>query len=181
MICAQSQSVFTARLPELQRIAKSAFRSLPPDRREEAVQNVLTLAWKQYRALVLKGRPDAANMLGPILWFAIKQTKCGRMIQGCERAGDTYEQRRRGKVVAEDIDVHDMMSRSTPVIDAVSFLIDVPRFFETLTERQRHTARLLASGFTTGEVAEMTSVTAGAVSQFRARFKLLFDEFFAAA
>jgi ATP/maltotriose-dependent transcriptional regulator MalT len=181
MPCAQVQYAFTARLSELKRAAESAFRNLPPDRREEAVQNVLALAWKQYRALVLKGRDDAAEMLGPITFFAIRQTKCGRMIQGCEKAGDTYEKKRRGKVVAEDIDVHDLMGRSTPVLEAVSFRIDIPKFFDTLSERQRHMARLLASGFSTSEVAELTGVTAGAVSQFRQRFKALYDEFFAAA
>jgi DNA-directed RNA polymerase specialized sigma24 family protein len=181
MVCAKSQSVFTTRLPELQRIARSAFRNLPPDSGEEAVQNVLTLAWKQYRALVLKGRDDAAEMLGPITFYAIRQTKCGRMVQGCEKAGDTYEKRRQGKVTVEDFDVHDLVGRSTPVIDAVAFRIDVPRFMDTLNERQRQMAHDLASGWTTSEVAEMHGVTAGAVSQFRQRFKLLYDEFFAAA
>jgi hypothetical protein len=181
MVCAQSQSVFTTRLPELQRIAQSAFRHLSSDRRDEAVQNVLTLCWKQYRALVLKGRPDAADMLGSILFYSIRQTKCGRMIQGCPSTKDTFEKRRRGEVIAEDIEVHDLMGRTTPVLEAVSFRVDIPKFFETLTDRQRETARLLASGFTTSEVAELMDVTPGAVSQFRSRFKLLYEEFFAVA
>jgi hypothetical protein len=181
MVCAKSQSVFTSRLPELQRIARSAFRHLSPDRRDEAVQNVVTLTWKQYRALIIKGRPDAVDMLRSILYYAIRQTKCGRMIQGCPSAKDTFEKRRRGEVIAVDIDVHDLMSRTTPVLEAVSFRVDLPRFFDTLTDRQQETARLLASGFTTSEVAELMDVTPGAVSQFRQRFKLLFDHFFAAA
>ncbi len=181
MICNKSQSVFVARLPELQRIAKSAFRHLDADRQEEAAQNTIALAWKQYRALVVKGRTDAEQMLTSILYYSIQQTKCGRTIQGCPSARDALEKRRRGEVITEDIDVHDLMGRSTPVLEAVSFRVDVPRFFDTLTDRQRETARLLASGFTTSEVAELMDVTPGAVSQFRSRFKLMYEDFFAVA
>jgi DNA-directed RNA polymerase specialized sigma24 family protein len=181
MVCAKSQSVFTARLPELQRIARSAFRHLDGDRQEEAVQNTIALAWKQYRALVIKGRTDAEQLLTSILYYSIQQTKCGRTIQGCPSAKDTLEKRRRGETIVENIDIHDLMGRSTPILEAVSFRVDLPRFFDTLTDRQQKTARLLASGFTTSEVAELMDVMPGAVSQFRSRFKLLFDEFFAAA
>lgn len=181
MVCAKLQSVFVAHLPELQRAARSAFRNLPPEQREENVQNVLALCWKTYRSLVLKGRADAAEMLSSILYYAIQQTKCGRTINGCPVAQDTYERRRRGTVSIEDIDVHDLMGRTTPVIEAVSFRIDMPRFFKTLTEKQRHMARLLASGFSTSEVAELIGVTPGRVSQFRQQFRQLYDEFFAVA
>jgi DNA-directed RNA polymerase specialized sigma24 family protein len=181
MVCAKSQSVFTVRLPELQRITKSAFRHLDGDRQEEAVQNTIALAWKQYRALVIKGRTDAEQMLTSILYYSIQQTKCGRTIQSCPVSSDTLEKRRRGETTVEDIDVHDLMGRTTPVLEAVSFRVDVPRFFDTLTDRQRETARLLASGFTTSEVAESMDVTPGAVSQFRTRFKMLYEDFFAVA
>jgi hypothetical protein len=181
MVCSKSQSIFVARLPEFQRIAKAAFRHLNPDQQEEAVQNVVALCWKQYRALVLKGRADAAEMLTSILFYAIKQTKCGRTIEGCPAANDTFEMRRRGTAIVEDIDVHDLMGRRTEVLDAVSFRVDVPKFFETLTGRQQQMAHDLALGCSTGEVAENYGVTPGAVSQFRARFKWLYEEFFAVA
>jgi hypothetical protein len=181
MVSAHSQSVFVARLPELQRIAKSAFRHLDDDRQEEAVQNVLALCWKQYRALVLKGRADAAEMLTSILFYSIKQTKCGRTIEGCPPANDTFEKRRRGKAIVEDIDVHDLMGRRSEVLDAVSFRVDLPKFFDTLTDRQQQMAHDLALGCSTSEVAENYGVTPGAVSQFRQRFKSLYEEFFAVA
>lgn len=96
MVCAKSQGVFVSRLSELQRITRSAFRHLPRDRHDEAVQNVLALRWKQYRALVLKGRADAGEMLSSILFYAIRQTKCGRTVQGTlvKKTTDAFEQRR---------------------------------------------------------------------------------------
>jgi hypothetical protein len=181
MVSAKSQSVFVSRLSEFQRIAKAAFRHLNPEQREEAVQNVVTLAWKQYRALVLKGRADAADMLTSILFYSIRQTKCGRTIEGCPAANDTFEKRRRGETIVEDISVHDLMGHRTEVLDAVSFRVDVPKFFETLTERQKQMAHDLALGCSTSEVAESYGVTPGAISQFRSRFKSLYEEFFAAA
>ena len=181
MVCDQSQCVFTDRLPELQRIARSAFRHLAPDNRDEAIQNTIALAWKQYRALVVRGRRDADQLLGSILWYSIQQTKCGRLMQGCPSAKDLFQRHRRGESFIEDIDVHDLMGRSTPVLEAVSFRMDLPRLFASLSDRQQETARLLASGFTTSEVAELIGVTPAAVSQFRARFKVLYDEFYAVA
>jgi hypothetical protein len=181
MVCSKSQSLFVARLPELQRIAKSAFRHLNPDQQEEAIQNVVTLAWKQYRSLVLKGRADAADMLTSILFYSIRQTKCGRTIEGCPPANDTFEKRRRGETIIEDINVHDLMGRRTEVLDAVSFRVDVPKFFDTLNKRQQQMAHDLALGCSTSEVAESYGVTPGAVSQFRQRFKSLYQEFFAVA
>jgi len=56
----------------------------------------------------------------------------------------------------------------------------VPAFFSTLTSRQRAIAADLATGMATTEAAEKYGVTLGAISQFRARFKQLFDGFFAA-
>lgn len=176
-----SDDAFTSRLPELQRIAFSAFRHLTPDRRDEAVQNVLTLCWKQYRALVLKGRTDAADLLKSILFYSIKQTNVGRMIQGQSKAKDTFEQRRRGNAYAENVDLNNLISHATPVPDQASFRQDIPRFFDTLTERQQRMAHNLAAGCSTNEVAKMFGISPGAVSQFRTRFKSLFEKFFAVA
>lgn len=62
--------------------------------------------------------------------------------------------------------------------DAVSFRLDVPAFFKTLSARQRGMAEDLMLGTSTGEVAERHGVSASAVSQFRIRFRALFNEFF---
>jgi DNA-binding NarL/FixJ family response regulator len=70
---------------------------------------------------------------------------------------------------------------ATPIPDQVAFRLDVPRFFETLSARQRAMAMDLASGMTTKEVARKHGVSAAAVSQFRSRFKVLLERFYEAA
>ena len=74
-----------------------------------------------------------------------------------------------------------LVGRTTPILDQVAFRIDMPQFFDTLTERQRRLACDLAWGMTTKEAADKYGVTPGAISQFRVRFKFLFDSFFATA
>ena len=69
------------------------------------------------------------------------------------------------------------IGRETPVPDAVCFRIDFPRFFATLTQRQRDMAEDLMSGMSTNEVAAKHAITPGAVSQFRTRFYLLWRQF----
>ena len=71
------------------------------------------------------------------------------------------------------------IGRNTPIPDQVSFRLDIPAFFNTLNSRQRAIAADLATGMATMDAAQKYGVTAGAISQFRKRFKQLFDAFFA--
>jgi hypothetical protein len=70
---------------------------------------------------------------------------------------------------------------TTPIPEQVAFRIDIPAFLNTLNDRQRAMAYDLASGMGTGEVARKYNVSPGAVSQFRTRFKLLLERFYADA
>lgn len=180
MVSALHQDLFSAELPALEKLARSHFRHLPPDAQAEAVQNAISLAWKQYRSLILQGRDDQPGILKSVIWYAIRQTKCGRSPQGCPKKKGINEHRRRGVVRFEEFEASDFVGRCTSIIDQVSFRIDVPRFFDTLNARQREMAFDLATGMTTSEVAEKYGVTAGAISEFRSRFKELFEEFFSA-
>jgi hypothetical protein len=170
---------FTARMPYLRRMARSKFRGLPPEAREEAIANTLALAWTFIYRLFLRGRAEEPNMLNSCLWYACKQTKQGRTPQGCPRAKDVFNLRRFGKARFEQLDADQFVGRNTPVFDQVSFRIDVPAFFATLNARQRRMALDLAGGMTTGETAEKYGLSAGRISQFRREFKDLFDQFFA--
>lgn len=61
----------------------------------------------------------------------------------------------------------------------VIFRLDIRGFLLTLTPRQQMLAYDLTSGERTKDVAQKHGVTPGAISQFRTRFKKLYDEFFA--
>ncbi len=173
------QNHFSDRYPRMARQVEGHFRHLDPDKREEAVTNTLGLAWKFFYFLYEEERATK-RMLGSVLWYAIKQTKIGRKAQGKDGriAKCAIDYRNRGRLNFEWIDLDGFFGRNTPIPDQVSFRLDVPRFFATLDDRQQRMAYDLAIGNTTGEVAKRFSVTPGAVSQFRRRFKVLFDKFF---
>jgi DNA-directed RNA polymerase specialized sigma24 family protein len=172
------QCCFTDYLPDMRRIASRRFRHLDPDKRDEAIQNTLALCWKFYVALFRKGRANQ-GILTSVLWYAIKQTKSRRTVQGKGKSKDALDYRDRGRTTFEQADLNGLIGRNTPVPDRVSFRVDVPAFLSTLKPRQQALAYDLATGMTTSEVAEKHGVTSGAISQFRSRFKRWFDEFFA--
>ena len=170
---------FTQSLPDLRQLARSRFFGLDPEARQEAVTNALALTWMFIHRLFLKGRAEEPGILNSCLWYAIKHTKEGRTPQGCPMAKDAFQKRRLGKVRFEEFDLNNFVGRSTPVFEHAAFRVDVPAFLDTLNDRQRKMAIDLAWGMTTKAAAKKYGVTPGAVSQFRARFKKLFDEFFA--
>jgi hypothetical protein len=178
----QSKAAFTHLVPELTRMASAAFRDRDPDAREEAVQNTLALAWHAYAALIERWRGVDEGIIKSVLWFSARQTRAGRTLPS---GGDTkpkcaFEYAKRGRVKFERLALKEFVSNGTPVPDAVAFRIDVPEFLATLTDRQQRMAEALMTGESTSAVAKQFGVTPGAVSQFRVRFKELFDAFMGA-
>lgn len=173
------QQHFTEQYPRMARQVEGHFWHLDPEKREEAVTNTLGLAWKFFYYLFEEGRATQ-RMLGSVLWYAIKQTKIGRKVQGNDGriAKCAIDYRNRGRVRFEMTDLNDLISDNTPIPDQVIFRIDVRRFLASLKPRQQALAYELATGHTTSEVAEKHGVTPAAVSQFRSRFKRWYDRFF---
>ena len=174
-----AHNAFTSLVPDFTRIASAAFRRRDPESREEAVQNTLALTWHAFHAMIEQGRGDEPGILKSILWYAVQQTRAGRTLPagGESKPKDVYKYARRGRFKIERIDFQEFAEMERDVPEQVSFRIDVPAFFATLNDRQRLMAEALALGETTSAVAAAFGVTAGAVSQFRQRFKTLFDEF----
>ncbi len=173
------QDVFTQRLPTMQRTARMHFLGFPPEVRHEMIANTMALAWKFFYGLFLRGRAENPGILTSCVYYAIRQTLCGRTVQSASNSKDPFECRRNGKVTFQDFEPNDFVGRDTAIPDQVSFRIDIPRFMNTLTSRQRRIAVDLASGMTTNETAEKYGVTAGRVSQFRRQFKERYEAFFA--
>jgi hypothetical protein len=178
------RETFVRELPELETMARAWFRGINPEAQAEAIQNTTALAWKYWRRLAEQGRDQEPGLLRNVWWFALKQTKIGRTItRGDGQRGkgrqDVYD-RTHGNAI-EHIDFNLFVADSTPIPEQAAFRIDFPVFLGTLNERQREMTLDLASGMGTGEVARKHGVTPGAVSQFRARFKMLFEKFYEAA
>lgn len=175
---AHFQDRFANLVPELQRMAKAHFRHLDPEKREESVQNALGLAWKFYARLIEKGRGDEVKIRS-CLWYAIQQTKAQRTVQG---KGDTkpkciYDHARKGCATLNHVDLTQLVSKRTSVFDSVSFNVDVSAFLSTLSDRQRSITMDLMNGETTSECAKRYGVTSAAISQWRARFRDLYEQF----
>jgi len=163
----------------MQKTARVAFPNLDADKREEAVANVIALCWKFWHRLGERGRADEAGLLKSVCWFAIKQVKSFRTVCTAAKPRCPMTLRAWGKVSFEPGNLEDFVGWTTPVLDAVSFRIDIPRFLNTLSQRQKNLALDLAGGMTTSEAATKYNRTPGAISQLRTRFKVLLDRFFA--
>jgi len=174
------RQLFTNLVPELERMATARFLYLREEAREEAVQNAICLTWQNYHVFILKGMADP-GIIKSILWFSIKQTRSGRALtrSGNTNAKDASTAAKRGKVKFVRVQLKHFVSDNTPIPDAVSFRVDVPAFFSSLTQRQRSIAEDLMSGMTTTECADKYGLTLGRISQFRTWFKEQFDLFLA--
>jgi hypothetical protein len=175
---------FTSELPELEVMARAWFRGIGPEARDEAVQNTTCLAWKYWLRLAELGRDNEPGVLRNVWWYCLKQTRVGRTItRGDGKRGkgqqDAYDHTNGNAI--EHLNLNHFISDMTPVPDQVAFRLDTPVFLAKLTEKQRRIALMLAEGLRTGEIAKELGVTPAVVSQCKARFKELYDEFFADA
>jgi hypothetical protein len=128
---------FTRRLPELEAMALARFRGIGPEARQEAVQNTTALAWMYWLRLAEAGRADDDGLLTSVWWYAMKQTRTGRTINRGDgmdgkRRRDAYD---RQSAPIQHLDFNYFVGDSTPIPDQVAFRLDLPRFFETLSER----------------------------------------------
>jgi hypothetical protein len=171
------QHCFADQLPDMQRFAARRFHYLDAEKREEAVQNTLALAWKSFCKLFRQGRANA-GILKSVMWYAVRKTQCKQVAQDKAKAKDAMNYRDRGKVKFEPVDLNGLIGRNTSVLDQVSFRMDITAFLGTLKPRHRMLAYELASGMTPGEVAERHGLTPSGISQFRRRLRRQFDEFF---
>jgi hypothetical protein len=172
------QDSFVTYLPHLRRIARYAFRHLEPERRAEAVSNTIALCWKAWHRLGELDKADSPGILRAIVWYSVKQTKAGRKIDWAGKPRDVLSLRSFGKVRFDPWNLEDYVGKETPIPEQVIFRVDVPAFLATLTTRQRNLALDLAQGMTTTEAAAKYNRSPGAISQFRRRFKILFDQYF---
>jgi hypothetical protein len=173
------RQLFASLVPELQRLAAVHFRHLDPECQAEAVQNSLALAWQGAVAVARQGQAVEPGLLKSALWYAVRQTKCGRRVEGESRAEDVYKYARKGRVRFQRLELQQFVADTTPIPEQVSFRVDVPAFLGTLTSRQRDLAADLMGGLTTTECADKYGVTLGRISQFRSLFRERFEQFMA--
>jgi DNA-directed RNA polymerase specialized sigma24 family protein len=173
---------FLELLPKIKSLAWRALRCRPMHEREDAMAEVVAIAYMMYRRLVETGKSETAYAT-PLARFAILRYFDGRHVNGnvsardaysseAQAGGERYLQRLFEFDYTEDrwreavIDNH-----QTPVPDQVQFRMDFPVWLETLTRRDRKVAETLVEGESVGAVARMFGISSSRVSQLRSEFR----------
>jgi hypothetical protein len=180
---ARLQATFLACvLPRVLSHGRVYFRHLRAERREEAVAEMVALAWKWHWRLFARGK-DAARFPTAIATFAARAVRGGRKLAGADRARDALSplaQRRKGFAVsplpsgsslhrnAFDEALRD--NTRSPVGEQVCFRCDFPAWRAGRNERDRRVLDDLMLGERTLDVAGKHGLSAGRVSQLRREF-----------
>jgi hypothetical protein len=161
-------------------------------RRDEAIQECLSLAWQWYVRLCRRGK-DPIDFPVAFVGYVVRAVKSGRRLCGIERARDVLSplaQQRQGFAVeslpsSTRTSMHDLYGKPqgqemhdafeerlqdntvTPPPDAAAFRIDWPRFFAALKARDQDLAVFLSLGHSCTAAAAKFGLTPGRVTQLR--------------
>jgi hypothetical protein len=169
---------FLEMLPRIHRQAAYYLRRLSSEEQAEGVQEVVVSAFVNYVRLIERGQADLAYA-GPLARYAARQYVCGRRVGSRMNGHDVtshYCQRSKG-ILVEQLDRFDDLTseweqlvvedkHSTPA-DVAATRVDFRAWLESLPERTRHLAEILATGEATSHVARMFGCSASRVSQLR--------------
>ena len=179
---------FLAMLPAIRRQARISFRSVPPEARDELIQEVVANCLVAYRRLVQLGKTDIAYPTA-LARFAVKQVRSGRRVAGRLATRDVLREygpySRRYRVSRldhldradngwQEIVVED--HRAGPA-EIAACRIDFEAWLRSLPRRLRKIALTLAAGETTSAAAKRFGVTAARISQLRLWLKGSWDVF----
>ncbi len=187
------QAHFLSILPRIEWQAFVYFRGLRcPNRKDDAVQETVALAWKWFVRLVEQGK-DPLTFPTVLAKFAARAVKCGRRICGQEKAKDVLSQQaqqRHGFVVEalpsspgtsyeslygaihgqqrQDLFEERLSDNTqTPVPEQVAFRIDFPNWLATLTARERLLVHAMAQNERTLDLSRHFDLSPGRISQLR--------------
>ena len=181
---------FVVMLPKIRNNARWAFKDYNPDRRTEAVQAIVVIAFELHKRLAVQGRLDE-SFPSPLSRFAIARYKEGRTGGAPSCSTDVTSEYckalGRSSVRNYGLALHiadtfeseaTVMDAKYPVADAVQFKID---FFEgwlpLQSPRDQEIILDLAKGETTGDVAKKYGVSDGLISHYRKRYAASWDAF----
>ena len=147
---------FLVLLPLIRRIARHAFRRLPREEQDDAIQEVIASAYVAFGRLVLRGKEDVAYAT-PLAMYAVAQYRAGRRVGSRLNIHDcmsSYCQQRKDVVLEslvqraengdwEEIAVED--KHATPA-EVAATRLDFRAWLRRLDRTRRTAAKLLAGG-----------------------------------
>jgi hypothetical protein len=174
----------------VERHARVFFRHLKcPDRKQDAVNECLALAWKWFVRLAEQGK-DASQFPSALADFAARRVNGGRRLCGQEKATDVLSpaaQQRRGLTVSPLPDGSSLRGNVfaealadntvTPIPDQVVFRLDWPAWLRTRTDRDRRLIADMALSERTSFLARKFGISPGRVSQLRQEYHADWEQF----
>ncbi len=175
-------AAFLTILPRIELHGRCYFRHRPRDKRDEAIAEMVALAWKWFVRLAEKGK-DAREFPTALARFAAQAVHNSRRLTGMERMKDVLSPRAQqqhnfvvvslpegsslnGNVFDEAL----IDNTQTPVPEQVAFRLDFPAWRLTRSDRDRRLIDDLMLGERTSAVADRHGLTAGRISQLRRDF-----------
>jgi hypothetical protein len=169
---------FLAMLPKIRRQAAYHLRHLSTEERSEGIQEVVASAFVNYVRLIERDKADVAYA-GPLARYGAGQYLAGRRVGNRmnDRDVTSHYRQRRKKIMVEQLDRFDDPTsdweqlvvedkHSTPA-EVATTRIDFGAWLESLPERTKHVAEMLATGEETSHVARMFGCSASRISQLR--------------
>jgi hypothetical protein len=180
---------FLAILPRISLHARVCFRHLKCHQKDDALAEVIALAWKWYVRLQEQGK-DVTGFASVLAAFAARRVRGGRRLCSKERSKDVLT---RSAQVRHNFTVGPLPSGSrlsenvfdealqdnmqSPIPDQVCFRCDFPNWQGTRSDRDRRLIDDLMIGGRTGEVASKHGLSPARVAQLRREFYDDWEEF----
>ena len=178
------QARFLLLLPRIERHGRVYFRHLKcPHRQEDAIQEMIALAWNWFQRLALRGK-DAIGFPSALASFAARAVRCGGRLVAQEKSRDVLSplaQQRHHFAVAKLPDFSTLSDNPlaealvdntvSPVPEQVAFRLDFPAWLQSLSERNRALAADMALGHRTQELARTYVISQARISQLRRYFE----------
>lgn len=169
--------VFESMIPQIKAAARFEFRDLPRYRRDEAVNDVVVMAFFAFSNLVKQGRIALAYPT-PLAMYACRQYRAYRRPAEKQCVRDVlspYAQHKK-RFDVDRLDKRDCDGRwkeaivedsRTRVPNQVWFRLDFPCWLRQLGRKKRRIAEALAVGGRTMDVAKKYHLSRGRISQLR--------------
>jgi hypothetical protein len=175
---------FLTILPRIELHGRVYFRHKKPDKRDEAIAEMVALAWKSFVNCVRNGK-NPLDFPMALARRAAQAVHNGRRLCGQERIKDVLSPRAQQQHNFTVVSLPEGSSLNgnvfddalidntqTPVPDQVSFRIDFPAWRLTRSDRDRRVIDDLMVGERTMDVADKHGLTAARISQLRRDFYL---------
>jgi hypothetical protein len=175
-------AAFLTILPRIELHGRVYFRHKKGEKRDEAIAEMVALAWKSFVNLARRGK-DATQFPMALARYAAQGVHNGRRLCGQDRIKDVLSPRAQqahnftvvslpeGSSLNGNIFDEALIDNTrTPVDDQVAFRLDFPAWRRTRSDRDRRVIDDLMVGERTMDVADRYGLTAARISQLRRDF-----------